>query len=292
VCEAGAGRGPLSDTVMAGKFKMSNGKEGMLRGQAPDAFQAADPSMPKRSYATDTEFERMAVKPQKTYADSTGYTSQMAGLATDGVMEQAITDKLNQSMQTGIEDGYKARIEEEAQDRAKNLTDAEIDAKEDSKNVDDDDLEALRARRRQQMKDAQDKRQKYRTLGHGEYSEIEEEAFLKTVTSSERAVVHFYHSMFEKCKVMDMHLNKISRKFLGTRVVKLNAEKAPFFVEKLMIKTLPCAVVFVDGVAVGRQMGFDGLGGEEFQTVQLAWIIKELGGLEEDFGPEDDIEWV
>lgn len=278
--------------MAANKFKMSNGNEGMLRGQAPDAFQQADPSMPKRSYRTDTEFERQAVKPQKSHAASTGYTSKVGGLAMDGVMEQAITDKLNQTMEQGIEDGYNARMEDEMEERAKNLTDAQIDEKEDSKNVDDDSLEALRARRRQQMKDRQDKMQKYRQLGHGEYVEIEEEAFLKTVTSSERAVVHFYHNMFEKCKIMDMHLSKISRKFLGTRIVKLNAEKAPFFVEKLMIKTLPCAVIFVDGIAVGRQVGFDGLGGEEFQTVQLAWRIKECGGLEEDFGPEDDIEWV
>jgi len=279
--------------AMAGnQFKMSNGTEGAFRGQAPDAFQKADPSMPKRSYRTDTDHERMAIKPMKTHADSTGYTAKVAGLACDGVMEQAIQDKLTQTMQEGLEDGLAAREDEEAEEAAKNFTDAQIDEKEDSKNVDDDDLEALRARRRNAMKERHEKLQKYKQLGHGEYAEIEEEAFLKTVTDSERAVVHFYHTMFEQCKVMDMHLSKISRKFMGTRIVKLNAEKAPFFVERLMIKTLPCAVVFVDGVAKGRQVGFDGLSGEEFRTVDLAWRIKEWGGLEEDFGPEDDIEWV
>mmetsp|Transcript_145617 Transcript_145617/g.363220 ORF Transcript_145617/g.363220 Transcript_145617/m.363220 type:complete len:275 (+) Transcript_145617:96-920(+) len=271
------------------KFKMSNGSEGMLRGQAPDAFQQVDPSMPKRS-SYDTDFERMPVKPQKTHADSTGFTSQVADIATSGIMEQAITDRLNQTMAQGIEDGYNARMEEDAM-RPKEVTDAEIDAKEDSGKCDDDDLEALRARRRQQMKDAHEKRLKYQGLGHGSYDEIAEEEFLKTVTASERCVVHFYHKMFEKCKVMDMHLGKCARKFFGTRFVKLDAEKAPFFVEKLKIKTLPCAVVFNDGVAVGRQVGFDGLGGEEFETVQLAWRIKEWKGIEEDFGPEDDIAW-
>lgn len=275
--------------IMASKFKMSNGSEGMLRGQAPDAFQKVDPTMPRRS-AFDTEHERMAVKPMKTHANSTGFVSQVADLATTGIMEQAITDRLNQSMAQGMEDGYKARLEEESE-RPGEVTDAEIDARADSGKCDDDDLEALRARRRQQMKDAQEKKLKYQTLGHGSYDEIAEEEFLKTVTASERCVVHFYHKMFEKCKIMDMHLGKCARKFLGTRFVKLDAEKAPFFVEKLKIKTLPCAVVFNDGVAVGRQVGFDGLGGEEFATVQLAWNIKEWSGLEEDFGPEDDIQW-
>eukprot|EP00928_Gymnodinium_smaydae_P054125 TRINITY_DN37950_c0_g1_i1.p1 TRINITY_DN37950_c0_g1~~TRINITY_DN37950_c0_g1_i1.p1 ORF type:complete len:275 (+),score=80.88 TRINITY_DN37950_c0_g1_i1:98-922(+) len=272
------------------KFKMSNGTEGMLRGQAPDAFQRVDPSMPKRS-CYDTDHERMPVKPQKTHANSTGFTSQVADIAQEGIMQQAITDRLNQTMQQGIEDGYNARMDEEAH-RPKEVTDADIDAKADSATCDDDDLEALRARRREQMKKAQEKRMKYQQLGHGSYDEITEEEFLKTVTSSERAVVHFYHRSFEKCKIMDMHLSKCARKFFGTRFVKLDAEKAPFFVEKLKIKTLPCAVVFNDGVATGRQVGFEGLGGDEFQTVQLVWRIKEWKGLEEDFGPEDDIQWV
>jgi len=276
------------------KFKMSNGTEGMLRGQAPDtrtpdAFQKVDPSMPNRS-KHDTEFERMPVKPQKSHANSTGFTSQCAGLATDGVMEQAIQDKLTKTMQKGIEDGWNARLENEDEDKI--VTQEDIDAKEDNKKIDDDDsLEALRARRRQQMKEAHEKKLKYQGLGHGNYDEIEEEAFLKTVTASERCVVHFYHKQFEKCKIMDMHLRKCAKKFFGTRFVRLDAEKAPFFVQKLMIKTLPCAVVFNDGVAKGRQVGFDGLGGDEFPTVQLAWIFKMFEGIEEDFGPEDDIDW-
>merc|ERR1712078_491758 len=104
-------------------------------------------------------------------------------------------------------DGYNARMEEEA-NAPKELTDAQIDEIEDKKKEDCDDIEVLRARRRQQMKEAHEKKLKYQGLGHGQYDEIEEEAFLKTVTSSERCVVHFYHSMFEKCKVMDMHLRK------------------------------------------------------------------------------------
>jgi len=268
-------------------FKMSNGTEGMLRGQAsPDAFQKS--GMPKRSYRTDTEFERQAVKPQKTHENSTGYTSQCAELATQGVMEQAIQDKLHQTMVQGMVDGDAARREEEA-NRPKELTDADIDARQDAGNADDDDLEALRARRRQQMKEAQEKKLKYKQLGHGEYEEIGEEDFLKTVTSSERSVVHFYHRGFEKCKVMDMHLRKCAKKFFGTRFVKLDAEKAPFFVEKLAIRTLPCAIVFVDGVAMGRQVGFEGLSaGDEFKSIQLACRLAEWGGIEEDFGPEDE----
>jgi len=274
------------------KFTMSDGTQGMLRGQAPpaDAFQRADPSMPRRNYANDTEHERQIVgRPQKTHADSTGFTSQCAGLATDTTIEKAITDRLNQSMMQGIEDGYNARMEEQQEEYE--VTAAEIDEKEDKANCNDDELELLRARRREQMKAAMEKKQKNQQLGHGTYDEIPEEDFLKTVTSSDLSVVHFYHKTFEKCKIMDMHLSRCSRKFFGTRFVRLDAEKAPFFVEKLRIKTLPCAIFFKDGVAVGRQVGFEGLDGDEFRTVDLAWRIKESGCIEEDFDPEDEIVW-
>ena len=35
---------------------------------------------------------------------------------------------------------------------------------------------------------------------------------------------------------------------------------APFVVEKLGVRVLPCVIGFVDGVAVGRIVGFEGLG--------------------------------
>lgn len=274
------------------KFKMSNGTEGMLRGQAPgkpDAFQKVDPSMPNRS-KHDTEHERMAVKPMKTHAESTGFTSKCAGYNMEATMQQAVTDKLNSTMKKGIKDGWAAREEDEKANVE--ITQEQIEEAEDKKGFDDDDsLEAMRAKRMAQMKEKMEKNLKYQALGHGEYSEIEEEVFLKTVTASERCVVHFYHKQFEKCKVMDMHLRKCAKKFMGTRFVRMDAEKAPFFVEKLGVKTLPCAVVFNDGVAKGKQVGFDGLtiGGDEFETVMLAYKIKCWDGLEEDF--DEDIEW-
>lgn len=293
--------------AMAGRgqqFKMSDGSHGMLRGQGggydkrqPDAFQKIDPSMPKRSQH-DTEHERQAVscqasrpRAQKTHAESTGFTSQCAELAQGGIMEQAIQDRLTQTMEEAVADGWNARLEDEAAAKNGTVTREQIEAAEDANKYDDDDsLEALRAKRRQQMKEAHEKKLKYQALGHGSYDEIEEEAFLKTVTSSERCVVHFYHKNFEKCKVMDMHLRRMPQRFFGTRFVRLDAEKAPFFVQKLNIQTLPCVLVFNDGVNKGRQVGFDGLGGEEFKTVELAFTFKMLQGIEENFEPEDNIE--
>lgn len=232
----------------------------------------------------DTEAERRPVKPlkpQKASANSTGFTSQVAGLMTDSIMEKAINDRAAQYEQEGKESVSFGDASGSAEEQRK--------PEDEDGGGDEDSLEALRARRRQQMKEAMTKKQKYQELGHGEYSHITEEEFLKTVTASERCVVHFHHRHFERCKIMDMHMGKCAKKFFGTKFVTMDAEKAPFFVEKLAIRTLPCVVVFKDGVAKGRQVGFDGLGGDEFSTAQLAWRFKEWEGIEEDFGPEDEI---
>eukprot|EP00811_Abedinium_folium_P007448 NODE_16875_length_973_cov_3.938534.p1 GENE.NODE_16875_length_973_cov_3.938534~~NODE_16875_length_973_cov_3.938534.p1 ORF type:complete len:247 (+),score=70.61 NODE_16875_length_973_cov_3.938534:113-853(+) len=230
----------------------------------------------------DTEAERMPYRPQKSCAQSTGFTSQAAEILTDQVMAEAMADKLASLEQSGSGKGARAA---DTDARASNE-----DAKEGDIDAADDDLEVLRARRRQQMKAQHEKKMKYQSLGHGAFDEIVEEEFLKTVTASERCIVHFYHREFERCKILNMHLGKCAKRFFGTRFVQLNAEKAPFFVDKLNIKTLPCIVVFVNGIAVGRQTGFEGLtGGDEFPTAQLAWRFREWGGLEEEFGPEDEL---
>jgi len=37
-----------------------------------------------------------------------------------------------------------------------------------------------------------------------------------------------------------------------TRFIKIKVEDAPFLVEKLQVKVLPCVISFTDGIAVDR----------------------------------------
>ena len=67
--------------------------------------------------------------------------------------------------------------------------------------LDLDDIEALRERRLQQMKKMAEKRSRWISLGHGEYSEIpSEKDFFAAVKASERVVCHFYRPNWP-CKV-------------------------------------------------------------------------------------------
>jgi hypothetical protein len=67
-----------------------------------------------------------------------------------------------------------------------------------------------------------------------------------------------------------MHLFNICRDHEECRFVRLDAERAPFFINKLGIQMLPTLVLFVDGVAYDRIVGFDELGGaDDFPTINL-----------------------
>eukprot|EP00669_Euglena_mutabilis_P012787 TRINITY_DN7465_c0_g1_i1.p1 TRINITY_DN7465_c0_g1~~TRINITY_DN7465_c0_g1_i1.p1 ORF type:complete len:232 (-),score=76.59 TRINITY_DN7465_c0_g1_i1:239-913(-) len=141
---------------------------------------------------------------------------------------------------------------------------------------DNADLERLRLQRLAQLKHEEESRAGYLAKGHGEYSEITEQEFLPTLNASALAACHFFHRDFERCKIMDMHLHTIASGLLPVRIVKMNAEKAGFFVGKLAIKVLPTVVYFKDGIAVGRQVGFDGLGGDEFATEDLLQRMQQI----------------
>lgn len=75
--------------------------------------------------------------------------------------------------------------------------------------LDADDLEALRERRLQEMKKVAEKRSRWISLGHGDYSEIpSEKDFFSVVKASERVVCHFYRENWP-CKVLTICCNVI-----------------------------------------------------------------------------------
>ncbi|KAM0012804.1 putative Thioredoxin-like superfamily [Helianthus debilis subsp. tardiflorus] len=72
--------------------------------------------------------------------------------------------------------------------------------------LDLDDIEVLRERRLQQMKKMAEKRSRWISLGHGEYSEIfSEKDFFTIVKASDRVVCHFYRENWP-CKNEFLHM--------------------------------------------------------------------------------------
>ncbi|KAF0982348.1 hypothetical protein FDP41_011278 [Naegleria fowleri] len=136
---------------------------------------------------------------------------------------------------------------------------------------DDEELRSLREKRLQQLKEANSKKMELvNTRQHTKYVEIAEGDFLDAVLKSKYCVCHFFHKDFERCKIVDKHLGILCQKYWQTRFVKINAEKTPFFVTKLQVRVLPSIILFKDGVAVDRIVGFEELGGkDDFPTVAM-----------------------
>ncbi|BBN18203.1 hypothetical protein MPTK1_8g00610 [Marchantia polymorpha subsp. ruderalis] len=129
--------------------------------------------------------------------------------------------------------------------------------------MDDPELERLHAERIAALKKEAEKRQVLARKGHGEFREVTEGDFLGEVTGTERVVCHFFHKEFIRCKIMDKHLQPLALTYFDTKFIKVDAENCPFFVTKLGIKVLPCVILFRDGVACDRIVGFEELGGKD-----------------------------
>ena len=79
---------------------------------------------------------------------------------------------------------------------------------------------------------------------------------------------------------MDKHLKILCQQFPQTQFLYINAEKAPFFVEKLGVRTLPTLCIFLDGILKDKILGFEGLSGDEFLTWELAARLSQSGVIE------------
>jgi len=146
---------------------------------------------------------------------------------------------------------------------------------------DDIELDAIRQRRIKEMREAQAKAAEMKSLGHGDYRTISQDDFLPECTGkSEYVAVHFFHKGFERCKIMDHHLKIIASLHISCKFLRMDAEKCPFFIARLKIRTLPTLIIFQDGKAADRLTGFEGLAKDpsnpdNWETGRLQeWIAK------------------
>jgi len=156
---------------------------------------------------------------------------------------------------------------------------------------DDEVLEALREKRLSQMRQSRDKKEKWRSLGHGTYSALGEgqhgadiaRAFFEAAKRSERLVVHFHRKTTRSCDVFHAHLESLAREHVETRFVKIDVGAAEeggggsgsaYLVEKMGIRVMPTLLIVKDRKAVHQMRGFDELGGvEDFSGAVLAYVL-------------------
>jgi len=174
-----------------------------------------------------------------------------------------------------------------AEQEEDNDDDSDAEFLDELETSEDPELLKLRNMRMMQMKAEHNERIERLRQGHGELREIVQDEFLPEITKTTRCVVHFYHSDFERCKIMDQHLSALATQHLETKFLKIDAEKAPFFSTKLNVQVLPTVIAFFEGICKPehRQIGFNGLcaadavgqEADRFPTSALAAKLGEFG---------------
>ena len=183
-------------------------------------------------------------------------------LAFDIVKDKVIEDKTKMYMEE------QEKKQKEEIEKQKNEVDDldEIDSEEER--IMQQEMEKLRKTAESKREDMAKKVTKEK---YGNYTEIIETEFLDTMLKNDKVVCHFYHKDFERCKIIDKHLQIIAQQHRETLFVKINAEKTPFFTAKLNVRVLPTIILFVKGKSIHRFIGFQDFGmNDDFPTINLA----------------------
>ena len=161
---------------------------------------------------------------------------------------------------------------------AQQMEDALDDELHKMNNMTEDDLEDIRRKRLEAMKAGQTKRKEWLAKGHGELRSLaDEKEFFAEMKGEDKMVVHFYRNNWP-CKVMDMHLDLLSKKHLETKFARIDAEKSPFLTERLKIWMLPTLALISKEKVLDYVVGFDDLGGtDDFPTEHLRLCLAAKG---------------
>ncbi|KAF9401536.1 hypothetical protein BGZ94_005181 [Podila epigama] len=172
-------------------------------------------------------------------------------------------------------------IDQDGDDQDKDLDDDELF--EELEN-DDYGMASFREQRIEEFKEEVAKRKLVMEYDYGVYKDITDEKEVMDIsTKAKHCVIHFYHSDFRRCMIIDKHLEALAKKHGKTKFIKIKVENAPFLVEKLQVKVLPCVISFTDGMAVDRLIGFEELGNtDNFSTAMLELRYKTVGVIEQD----------
>lgn len=147
----------------------------------------------------------------------------------DGPSGNAYKEKYAQEQKEKKGKKQKAQDTNTAQEGNGKESDDEDDGDEDIE------LRNIRQQRLRQIKQQQNQKLENIGKGHGQYREIVQDEFLAEVTGSLKVICHFYHRDFPRCEIMNHHLQILAARHIETKFIKINAEKTPFFVDKVCI---------------------------------------------------------
>lgn len=134
----------------------------------------------------------------------------------------------------------------------------------------EDGLERARRSRLAELKKRAADEARWRSLGHGSYTEIgDQKDWFEACKNSERVICHFYRPSTWRCEIIDKHLQVLAPRHIETRFIKINAESAPYLAEKLSVVLLPTLIGMKNNFTHDRIEGFDEFGGIDNFPLQV-----------------------
>ncbi|EPY51496.1 queuine tRNA-ribosyltransferase [Schizosaccharomyces cryophilus OY26] len=260
----------IRDSIAAGSFLEDT--ERFERIYAPNFPRTTGLGPRKRGYQMDlTDVQPIENKPNwvqlktETDDDKTSHMIQKKENAQE-FQEPELPER--DTTVGNFADTYAAQSENKSGSELEEDLLAELDEIDDS---------AYRENRMQSLKEEFERVSAAKEKGHMQYLTVESEReVMDLTTSSKRVVIHFFHPDFRRCKIMDSHLEKISKSHWETKFIRIEAANAPFLALKLGLKVLPVVLCYVDASLVSKLVGFADLGNnDDFDTPVLEfWLLK------------------
>lgn len=227
------------------------------------------------------------------YAKGEGGVETSVDAPTGNAYKEVYAKEQQQQQQRRRQQEQKENKQRNASERV--MTEEEMDEIDEEDEGEDPELRRIKMQRLRQLKQEHNQRLENLGKGHGQLLDITQDEFIGAMTTSMTTVCLFYHKDFQRCEVMNHHLQKLAQRHIESKFVKIDAEKAPFFVEKLRVRTLPTVVVFKDGVAVDKIVGFESLAEQmpegredEWPTILLARLLAAKGAIDSSAVVDDD----
>lgn len=212
----------------------------------------------------------------KTKGPGSKNLNMMNRIATDLVVQKAVDDKMNQA---------KAQMTRARAPKPKHKPFAyESDSDFDSDCSMDSAEEEIMRRMKDRMgteRDELKKQDEKNKKDTGVLKEINEKEFFELIKNKkEKIIATFFHEDFNRCKILNSHMEKLAHLHPETLFVKINVQKAPFMVQKLKLKVLPTMIYFEKGNARDRVIGFEDFGNrDDFKTQVVALRLARYGAI-------------
>merc|ERR1712054_416507 len=155
-----------------------------------------------------------------------------------------------------------------------NALDAEI---EKADNLDEDDLQRIKAKRIAEMRKKAEELQGNVANGHGHLTKInDQQEFFAAAKKSARLICVFTRNSNKHGKAMLEHSEVLASKHLEARFIWVDAENAPFLTDRLNIYMLPTIVCVKDNKVHKQHNGLNDISGDGKMTTGLIEFLLQI----------------